>query len=589
MVNSQFNISYVSQNEYAKALKQFGRSERTASYEGQVVFAATFGGDAAAFDTSELHGHITTLAREFGDVLGVAPASVVKGTWEFRTEFYKISDAEEAIAQITETCPSQFKVRRRSALVHKYLTNLPLQGWTIIAREYQDSISDSPPSSGRSVRFAPKSILRTPRKVVVDDREYQESPTGRTRWTQDEDGNTVTVAGSKIVPRAYQTPIDAPPMATPAQRRSDDVIRTPINHFDVRLQTRSGSFPGGPIGISRMADGDLELQLTPTNGQGKLPPQQVDIDSIREGHDVRTTIMLRNIPNDMTQAQFKRFLDLTSKGKYDFSYLRMDFSKGQNVGYGFVNFSDPLHIIEFMEHYEGTPYMPNKKFSIRRGPKLAEMAYAVVQGVEGSIEKFRNSSVMDEAPEYRPKLWYTHDNAPEKSMVGKEKPFPPPNNEAKHQRSRDNATHIGLFAPGRDGGRGGHRNRGQRSQWDRGTRAQIQEDAFYNHMATPTRYAAPNYPMVGGPVHMMPGYFPAFNAAGYNGNGHAANAFGYPPAFSNPFNPAATPWRPRQFGFRGNGSVGAPEHTLANGGPVQLPQYGYQNIGGGNGHYNNGY
>jgi hypothetical protein len=130
--------------------------------------------------------------------------------------------------------------------------------------------------------------------------------------------------------------------------------------------------------------------------------------------------MLRNIPNDMTQAQFKRFLDLTSKGKYDFSHLRMDFSKGQNVGYGFANFSDPLHIIEsmehyvatpnpqtpdtvrlridlikFMEHYEGTPYMPNKKFSIRRDPKLAEMAYAVVQGVEGSIQKFRNSSVLD--------------------------------------------------------------------------------------------------------------------------------------------------------------------------------------------------
>jgi len=72
---------------------------------------------------------------------------------------------------------------------------------------------------------------------------------------------------------------------------------------------------------------------------------QVDVDRIREGIDVRTTvspgrsclppwgfltdrtqIMLRNIPNKVDQAMLKRIIDESSWGKYDFMYLRIDFA-----------------------------------------------------------------------------------------------------------------------------------------------------------------------------------------------------------------------------------------------------------------------
>jgi len=82
--------------------------------------------------------------------------------------------------------------------------------------------------------------------------------------------------------------------------------------------------------------------------------------------------MLRNIPNKVTQAQLKEIVDRTSFGRYDFMYLRIDFSNGCNVGYAFINFADPLDII--------------------------------IQGRDCLIQKFRNSSVMLE-PEYcRPKV-----------------------------------------------------------------------------------------------------------------------------------------------------------------------------------------
>jgi hypothetical protein len=108
--------------------------------------------------------------------------------------------------------------------------------------------------------------------------------------------------------------------------------------------------------------------------------------------------MLRNIPNKVTQAQLKVIVDRTSFGRYDFMYLRIDFSNGCNVGYAFINFADPFDIIEFTQARSGA------KWDDFRSDKVAEVSYATIQGRDCLIQKFRNSSVMLE-PEYcRPKV-----------------------------------------------------------------------------------------------------------------------------------------------------------------------------------------
>ncbi|KAI5854811.1 RNA recognition motif 2-domain-containing protein [Tricharina praecox] len=168
-----------------------------------------------------------------------------------------------------------------------------------------------------------------------------------------------------------------------------------------------------------------------------LPGKNViDLDRIARGLDTRTTVMLRNIPNKVDQATLKDYVDETSRGLYNFLYLRIDFRNICNVGYAFINFLDPLDIIDFVKEKSGTRW---NKFN---SEKVLDVTYANIQGIDQLVEKFRNSSVMDQDPAYRPKLF--HSAGP---MAGQEMTFPPANNILKKCRSVSAAQQIGLFAP----------------------------------------------------------------------------------------------------------------------------------------------
>ncbi|KAI1752435.1 RNA recognition motif 2-domain-containing protein [Xylaria castorea] len=198
----------------------------------------------------------------------------------------------------------------------------------------------------------------------------------------------------------------------------------------------------------------------------------VDVNRIREGTDVRTTIMLRNIPNKVDQAMLKRIVDESSWGKYDFMYLRIDFANDCNVGYAFINFVDPLDIIDFVSA------RGNQRWNCFKSDKVAEISYATIQGKDCLVQKFRNSSVMLEAAHYRPKLYYTL-NGPCPDLVGQEEAFPEPDNQSKMKRSCENAEHVGLFTPNA----GQHfrdEQRRRRSQFDRGTRMAEAEEFDYD-------------------------------------------------------------------------------------------------------------
>lgn len=204
---------------------------------------------------------------------------------------------------------------------------------------------------------------------------------------------------------------------------------TPLSPYTDSSHHLSDQVQLSPTGRSIIPAGDDAVRWGPTRPSTSAPPQSlasnsgfrerdgetcrdgsgqrvrgqngqnyVDLDKIRRGLDVRTTIMLRNIPNKIDQTMLKDIVDETSFGKYDFMYLRIDFANNCNVGYAFINFEDPIDIIAFAKARAG------RSWNCFNSDKVAEISYATIQGKDCLVQKFRNSSVMLEHPSFRPKV-----------------------------------------------------------------------------------------------------------------------------------------------------------------------------------------
>jgi hypothetical protein len=66
------------------------------------------------------------------------------------------------------------------------------------------------------------------------------------------------------------------------------------------------------------------------HSSSRVPPEgnQLDIRNIELGIDMRTTVMVKNIPNKMTDRELIAYINKVCPRKIDFLYLRMDFQNG---------------------------------------------------------------------------------------------------------------------------------------------------------------------------------------------------------------------------------------------------------------------
>mmetsp|Transcript_75936 Transcript_75936/g.180546 ORF Transcript_75936/g.180546 Transcript_75936/m.180546 type:complete len:539 (+) Transcript_75936:111-1727(+) len=117
----------------------------------------------------------------------------------------------------------------------------------------------------------------------------------------------------------------------------------------------------------------------------------------------RTTIMLRNIPNNYTRVMLQDLLDGKGfAGRYDFIYLPMDFRSAAGLGYAFVNLTTHHHAEEAFSKFQG--FSEWKAVS----QKVCEVAWGhPLQGFEAHVERYRNSPVMhkDVQEEFRPAIY----------------------------------------------------------------------------------------------------------------------------------------------------------------------------------------
>lgn len=105
--------------------------------------------------------------------------------------------------------------------------------------------------------------------------------------------------------------------------------------------------------------------------------------------DNRTTVMIKNIPNKYDLKTLVEELDLNFRGKYDFLYLPIDFENNCNLGYAFLNFIEPLHILLIWELYEAKRW---RKF---KSVKACHLSYAKFQGKFKLIAHFEKGTIIN--------------------------------------------------------------------------------------------------------------------------------------------------------------------------------------------------
>ncbi|KZT41499.1 hypothetical protein SISSUDRAFT_981682 [Sistotremastrum suecicum HHB10207 ss-3] len=170
----------------------------------------------------------------------------------------------------------------------------------------------------------------------------------------------------------------------------------------------------------------------------------LDFEKIEAGQDTRTTVMIKNIPNKMTDKDLLTYIHAICPRKIDFMYLRIDFNNHCNVGYAFVNFIEVSDLLLFAKTKLGT------RWNMFSSEKVLQMSYANYQGKEALIEKFKNSCIMGEREGWRPKIFYSHGK-----KQGLPEPFPEPTNAKRVERAQQTrgplwASQQGNLSPARD-------------------------------------------------------------------------------------------------------------------------------------------
>ena len=100
----------------------------------------------------------------------------------------------------------------------------------------------------------------------------------------------------------------------------------------------------------------------------------IDIVNIIKGIDNRTTIMIRHIPNRYTYQNLLDEINVVCKDKYDVLYLPIDSENNCNLGYAFINFINPLHIVLFYNVFKSRKWIYFNSF------KECDLTYAKYQG-----------------------------------------------------------------------------------------------------------------------------------------------------------------------------------------------------------------
>jgi hypothetical protein len=108
--------------------------------------------------------------------------------------------------------------------------------------------------------------------------------------------------------------------------------------------------------------------------------------------NARTSVMMRNIPNNMTRDTLVELLDANGfAGCYDFVYLPTDFHTEAGLGYAFINLFGQDEAERLLQHFEGFTGWGSVS------EKVCRMTWSDLDGLQGHVDRYRNSPVQHES------------------------------------------------------------------------------------------------------------------------------------------------------------------------------------------------
>ena len=116
------------------------------------------------------------------------------------------------------------------------------------------------------------------------------------------------------------------------------------------------------------------------NNGKDLAKDIINLENIIKGKDKRTTLIIRNIPIRYSISILIKELNNKFFNKFDVVYLPKDYTNNYNLGFGFINFIEPMHLVLFCDKYEG------KKWNCFNSNKRCHLAYSKYQGKKDLIK-----------------------------------------------------------------------------------------------------------------------------------------------------------------------------------------------------------
>jgi len=201
----------------------------------------------------------------------------------------------------------------------------------------------------------------------------------------------------------------------------------------------------GAAGIYRPSLDQLLAQYVVAGGLPTLPgfvptPQASDSTASQprssQSSRPRTTVMLRNLPNNYTRAMVSTMMDKENfKGKYDFLYLPIDFRSKANLGYAFVNLVDEKQVKAFWKVFDGYTRW------VLPSAKVCSVSWSGPhQGQQAHVDRYRDSPIMHSSvpDEFKPAIFA--------QGTGERMDFPAPSKKLRAPRRRPG--HGGSEKPG---------------------------------------------------------------------------------------------------------------------------------------------